>query len=462
MLYADKKKALDYFSVSAPVAEAQNNQELKSVTNIIQNFENPKVSAKYSLQTPIFYSNAQFAVQNIKQEKATPEQWLKMIEKNGGLKAGEDKWLGLSDWLKASDKKTLTKDEVLQYIAENDIQIEEVSYGEPEYISENEIYDETAFMDAANTLRAYIHENVHRIIEKLGVDEKTLEDILAEGLSLKPNITQSYIADYLNDPKHEQGEETLAYAIGDRILYSKDREKLLNAIEGNIAAKELFENQKISVPLRDSYIEKIVNELHNEYKSRREGEDSTGADSTNRGEINKVDNQGLWREYSEAGPSGDIGRRGRVLAPTRYSLQSGDMPFFNDNGDIITFALQTRAAYKDQKDKLMQFLEGDILVDDILDSFKISVPLRDKIIKNILIALQDGYNNKHNADYANNRDNYGAAQEETFRDRRGSKYNGDSRRDILTPTRYSLQSGDMPFFNDNGDIITFDIINVHL
>lgn len=47
-----------------------------------------------------FYSNAENAVRLIKQEKATPEQWLKMIEKNGGLKAGEDKWLGLSDWLK--------------------------------------------------------------------------------------------------------------------------------------------------------------------------------------------------------------------------------------------------------------------------------------------------------------------------------------------------------------------------
>jgi hypothetical protein len=37
-----------------------------------------------------FYSNAENAVRLIKQEKATPEQWLKMIEKNGGLKAGEE------------------------------------------------------------------------------------------------------------------------------------------------------------------------------------------------------------------------------------------------------------------------------------------------------------------------------------------------------------------------------------
>lgn len=80
----------------------------------------------------IFISNAAKAVEGIKQEKATPEQWLKMIEKNGGLKAGEDKWMGLSDWLKASDKKTLTKQEVLQFINDNMIVIEEQHYSNSE------------------------------------------------------------------------------------------------------------------------------------------------------------------------------------------------------------------------------------------------------------------------------------------------------------------------------------------
>jgi hypothetical protein len=77
----------------------------------------------------IFVSNAARAVEGIKQEKATPEQWLKMIEKQGGLKAGEDKWLGLSQWLKDSDAKTLTKQEVLDFINENMVQVEEVEYG---------------------------------------------------------------------------------------------------------------------------------------------------------------------------------------------------------------------------------------------------------------------------------------------------------------------------------------------
>ena len=57
------------------------------------------IENQFSVETdkPIFISNAALAVQGIKMEKATPEQWLKMIEKAGGLKAGEDKWMRLSD-----------------------------------------------------------------------------------------------------------------------------------------------------------------------------------------------------------------------------------------------------------------------------------------------------------------------------------------------------------------------------
>lgn len=76
----------------------------------------------------IFVSNARKAVESIKQEKATPEQWLAMLQKNGGLKAGEDKWMGLSDWLKGSKSKTLSKQDVLDFVNENAIKIEEVKY----------------------------------------------------------------------------------------------------------------------------------------------------------------------------------------------------------------------------------------------------------------------------------------------------------------------------------------------
>jgi hypothetical protein len=81
---------LNYLHHSAPIAEALSNPRLISTTKVIHNFENPKIEAKYSLSTaPTFYSNAEYVVRGIKQDNATPEQWLKMIEKNGGLKAGE-------------------------------------------------------------------------------------------------------------------------------------------------------------------------------------------------------------------------------------------------------------------------------------------------------------------------------------------------------------------------------------
>lgn len=80
----------------------------------------------------IFVSNAEQAVKGIKQEKATPQQWKAMIQSKGGLKAGEDKWLGLSEWLdeQATAKRSLTKQEVLDFIGENKIQIEEVEYSD--------------------------------------------------------------------------------------------------------------------------------------------------------------------------------------------------------------------------------------------------------------------------------------------------------------------------------------------
>lgn len=80
----------------------------------------------------MFISNAEAAVNSITMDKATPQQWLKMIDGKGGLKAGEDKWIGLSEWLKAHEgkTKTLTKEEVLNYIDQNKIQIQETDYFE--------------------------------------------------------------------------------------------------------------------------------------------------------------------------------------------------------------------------------------------------------------------------------------------------------------------------------------------
>ena len=140
--YVDKEKGLDWLSsASSNYQQEITRQDLVSATKVVEIFENPPIveqknaeeGSRFSIVNRNqvgFVSNAMKAVEGIKQDKATPQQWLAMVQKQGGLKACEDKWLGLSEWLKGSDAKTLTKDEVLEFIGENMIQIEEVNYTE--------------------------------------------------------------------------------------------------------------------------------------------------------------------------------------------------------------------------------------------------------------------------------------------------------------------------------------------
>lgn len=141
------------------------------------NPESNDIRFRIGEQKPVFISNAQSAVESIKQDKATPQQWLAMLTKNGGIKAGEDKWLGLSDWLKDNDSKSLTKQEVLDYIRKNEIQVEEVEYEDMYNIYNNprmkelrkeydDIYNE--MMDNQNSLRDEIETFEDEMYEKYG------------------------------------------------------------------------------------------------------------------------------------------------------------------------------------------------------------------------------------------------------------------------------------------------------
>lgn len=123
-----------------------------------------------------FFSNAERAVENIKQQKATPEQWLAMIKKDGGLKAGEDKWMGLSDWLneqKEKGVKSMTKDEVLAFIRENQIEIEEVEYASNHDYGYDEDY---------NSIAEEIDDENRYDVWEQQIDplRKQLEDVYAE------------------------------------------------------------------------------------------------------------------------------------------------------------------------------------------------------------------------------------------------------------------------------------------
>jgi len=124
----------------------ENNRKLLEPTydengNLIplsERFNENKEDVRFSLSiknSDPFYSNAAKATEEIKQNKATGDQWIAMLKKNGGLKAEEDKWMGLTDWL--NGKKSVTKEEVEKFIAENAVKVEDVEYAEVNDLDNN-------------------------------------------------------------------------------------------------------------------------------------------------------------------------------------------------------------------------------------------------------------------------------------------------------------------------------------
>lgn len=189
-LTGDAKVVSDIFASLGFVGFKTNDDSPSGTTYVIFNEDDLEIvdNIRFRDGAP-FFSNAERAVENIKQQKATPEQWLAMIKKDGGLKAGEDKWMGLSDWLneqKEKGVKTLTKDEVLAFIRENQIEIEEVEYKEfGDDYTEGDLIDDVAkslakeygwgfsdeFVEAFDISVNYYY---NRITVRISDDEKAL------------------------------------------------------------------------------------------------------------------------------------------------------------------------------------------------------------------------------------------------------------------------------------------------
>lgn len=75
---------------------------------------------------PYFYSPTEQALNLIKQEKGTPEQWKAMLLKNGAKEA-EIEWMGWEDFV--DEKKSLTKADIQEWIDGNRIEVAEVVKG---------------------------------------------------------------------------------------------------------------------------------------------------------------------------------------------------------------------------------------------------------------------------------------------------------------------------------------------
>jgi hypothetical protein len=77
---------------------------------------------------PLFYSALERAVEGMQQPRGPKTQWMAMIRKAPGVKQEEIEWTGVEQWL-AEQSGTITKEQVLDYIRANQIDVQEVVKG---------------------------------------------------------------------------------------------------------------------------------------------------------------------------------------------------------------------------------------------------------------------------------------------------------------------------------------------
>lgn len=78
---------------------------------------------------PWFFSGLKRAAENIGQEKGTAQQFLSMLKKQPGVKAEELEWTGLEEYLRAQGPKKITKQEIIDFLDQNGVQVETVEKG---------------------------------------------------------------------------------------------------------------------------------------------------------------------------------------------------------------------------------------------------------------------------------------------------------------------------------------------
>ena len=78
---------------------------------------------------PIFESTVERVVARSTTARATGAQWWATISKASGVKREELEWIGLEDWLKAEGRDSVTREEVLQFVRENGVRVEETVLG---------------------------------------------------------------------------------------------------------------------------------------------------------------------------------------------------------------------------------------------------------------------------------------------------------------------------------------------
>ena len=130
--------------------------------------------------TPYFFSPTEQALNAIKQEKATPEQWKAMLLKNGAKQA-EMEWYQFDEF--AEGKKSLSRADIQDWIDQNRIEIKEVEKGKElnvKEIGEAQYRFDNLNREADRLVERYPYESrpkdIQQKIDEIGVETNKMHD----------------------------------------------------------------------------------------------------------------------------------------------------------------------------------------------------------------------------------------------------------------------------------------------
>jgi len=163
----------------------------------------------------VFTSPAVKAVSEIKQNKMPANQWISQM-KSRGVKQDELTWTGVEDWLKSQDK-SVTKQDLDEYLEANQIQVQEVVKGvasgnAKEQVIRSEVADElTRIMDNDESLylmrdsiedaiEQYRQQGDLEVVKELNKIFEDYRDVDADEFAI-PTLRRKYVEYFNRNPR---------------------------------------------------------------------------------------------------------------------------------------------------------------------------------------------------------------------------------------------------------------------
>lgn len=96
---------------------------------------NPDITAQRA--APVYFSALTLAAETAKRDKGTANEWLGTLRNMPGVKPEEIQWSGLEEWINSLNQR-VTKQEVVDFLQANQIQVQDVLHGEDALTSNQE------------------------------------------------------------------------------------------------------------------------------------------------------------------------------------------------------------------------------------------------------------------------------------------------------------------------------------